>query len=198
MVFIILLFQPLLEPHYHHKASSHLIISKLMHHFFIYSIPLHIRSLICEMLNVYYPFLESLALASSCSSFKLVCKMATILALVTANTLFWLSLLCTDNQHLFYSIMLLFLFWHLMKRQIGLGYLPPQIHIKSHSNVNLCPIFYLKTYLCHIEPFWKKSDRSHAYSLSGDNSRQHMPVSAKMISSQVRKVSGVAKAHVSQ
>ena len=35
-----------------------------------------------------------------------------------------------------------------------------QIHIESHSNVNLCPVFYLKAYLRHTESFRKKPDGS--------------------------------------
>ena len=46
-----------------------------------------------------------------------------------------------------------------------LGHLPPQIHIESHSNVNLCPVFYLKAYLRCTEPFRKKPDGSHVTSL---------------------------------
>ena len=32
-----------------------------------------------------------------------------------------------------------------------LGHLLPDIWIKSHSNVNLCPVFYLKAYLCYTK-----------------------------------------------
>ena len=31
--------------------------------------------------------------------------------------------------------------------------LAPKIHIESHSNLNLCPVFYLKAYLFCTEPF---------------------------------------------
>ena len=41
------------------------------------------------------------------------------------------------------------------------GHLRPQIHIESHLNVNLCPVFYLKAYLKHTEPFRKKLDGLH-------------------------------------
>ena len=33
------------------------------------------------------------------------------------------------------------------------GHLMPQIPIECHSNVNLCPVFYLKAYLCHQSLF---------------------------------------------
>ena len=37
-----------------------------------------------------------------------------------------------------------------------LGHLPPQIHIDSQSNVNICPVFYLKASLHFTEPVRKK------------------------------------------
>ena len=77
------------------------------------------------------------------------------------------------------------------------GHLPPQICIEPHSNVNLCPVFYLKAYLRHTKSFWKKPDGSRVTSLFLGNNRQHQPVCAKTISSWVRKVLGVAKAHMS-
>ena len=77
------------------------------------------------------------------------------------------------------------------------GHLPPQIRIESHSNVNLCPVFYLKAYLRRTESFRKKPDGSRVTSVILGNNRQHRPVCAKTISSWVRKVLGVAKAHMS-
>ena len=79
----------------------------------------------------------------------------------------------------------------------GNCHLPPQIHIESHSNVNLWPVFYLKAYLRHTESFRKKPHGSRVTSLFLGNNRQHRPVCAKTISSWVRKVLGVAKAHMS-
>ena len=78
-----------------------------------------------------------------------------------------------------------------------LGHLPPQICTESHSNVNLCPVFYLKVYLRHMEPFRKKPDGSHVTPLFLGNNRQHRPICAKTISSQIRRVICVAKAHLS-
>ena len=78
-----------------------------------------------------------------------------------------------------------------------LGHLPPQVHIESHSNVDLSPVFYLKAYLRHTESFRMKPDGSHATFLFLGNNRQHQPVCAKTISSWVRKVLCVAKAHMS-
>ena len=69
------------------------------------------------------------------------------------------------------------------------GNLPPQIH--------LCPIFYSKAYLQCTEPFRNNPDGSHVKSLFMGNNRQHRPVCAKTISSWVRKVLCVAKAHMS-
>ena len=57
--------------------------------------------------------------------------------------------------------------------------------------------FYLKAYLSHTESFRTKPDGSHVTSLFLDNKRQHQPDCAKTISSWVRKVLCVAKAHMS-
>ena len=76
------------------------------------------------------------------------------------------------------------------------GNLPPQIHIESHSNVNLCPVFYLKAYLRCTESLKMKPDGSRVTSLFLSNNRQHQLVCAKTISSWVRKVLCVAKAHM--
>ena len=78
-----------------------------------------------------------------------------------------------------------------------LGHLHPQICIESYSNVNLCPVFYLKAYLRHTESFRTKPDGSHVTSMFLGNYRQYWPVCAKTISSWVRKVLCVAKAHMS-
>ena len=78
-----------------------------------------------------------------------------------------------------------------------LGHLLPQVHIESHSNVSLCPVFYLKAYLRHTESFRTKPDGSHVTSLFLGNNRQHHPFCAKTISSWVRKVLSIAKAHMS-
>ena len=76
------------------------------------------------------------------------------------------------------------------------GYLPPQIYNESHFNVYLCPVSYLKAYLCYTEPLWKKLDGSCVSSLFLGNNRQHTPVCAKMISTWVRKVLYIVKAHM--
>ena len=73
--------------------------------------------------------------------------------------------------------------------------LPPQIHFESHSNVNLYS--FLKAYLRCTEPFRMKPDGSYMTSFLGGNNRQYQPVCAKTISSWVRKVLCVAKAHMS-
>ena len=51
--FIVLVFL-FLEPHCLYKAPNHVIISKLMHHFYL-QCPLYVSSLIPQMLTVYYP-----------------------------------------------------------------------------------------------------------------------------------------------
>ena len=78
-----------------------------------------------------------------------------------------------------------------------LGHLLSQIHIECHSNVNICPVFYLKASLCYTKPFRKKLDGSCVYSLFLGNNRQQMPVCAKTIFSCVWKVLSIAKAHKS-
>ena len=109
--------------------------------------------------------LESWAPASSLTTFKLAWKTATLLALVTAKHCSDLTLLCVDNQHLFLQHHAA-IFVPLSGGKTDCpGHLPPQIHIESHSSVNLCPVFYLKAYLRHTESFRKKSDGSQVTSL---------------------------------
>ena len=117
-------------------------------------------------------------------------------ALVTAKCCSDLSL-CVDNQHLFlqhHAAIFIPLSGGKTDRP---GHLPPEIHIESYSNVHLCPVFYLKAYLRCTESFRKKSDGSRVTSLLLSNNRQHRPVCAKTISSWVRKVLSVVKAHMS-
>ena len=45
------------------------------------------------------------------------------------------------------------------------GHLLPQIHIESHTNVNLCPVFNLMANLRCTEPFRMKPDGLHVPSL---------------------------------
>ena len=112
------------------------------------------------MLNICYLFWKVGTPTSSLTTFKLAWKTATLLALVTAKHCPDLTLLCVDNQHLFLQ--------HYAAISIPLsggktdcpGHLPPQIRIESHSNVNLCPVFYLKAYLRCTESFRMKPDGS--------------------------------------
>ena len=185
-----------LEPHHLHKVSNHPAISKLMCHFYLQCPPSHknvdpwdVDHLLC--------LLESWVPASSLTTFKLPWKTVTLLALVTVKHCFDLTLLCIDNQHLFLQ--------HHAAIFISLsdgktdhpGNLPPQICIGSHSNVNLCPVFYLKVYLRCTEPSRTKPDGSHVTALFLGNNRQHRPVCAKTIYSLVSKVLCIAKAHMS-
>ena len=85
--------------------------------------------------------LETWAPASSLTTFKLVWKTATLLALVTSKHCSDLTLLYVDNQQLFlqhHAAIFVPLFGGKTDRP---DHLPPQIHIESHSNVNLCPVF---------------------------------------------------------
>ena len=127
--------------------------------------------------------LESWAPASSLTTFKLAWKTATLLGLVTVKHCSDLTLLCIDNQHVFLQgNAAIFIPMSGGKTDLP-GHLPPQVHIDSHCNVNLCPVYYLKAYLRHTESFRMKSDGSHVTSLFLGNSRKHWPVCAKTISS---------------
>ena len=100
LVVIILLFLLLLEAHHLHKTSNHLIISKLMCHFYLQHPP---SSKQCDSLDVQWLFclLESWSLVSSLTTFRLAWKTATLLALFTAKHCYDLTLLYIDNQHIF-------------------------------------------------------------------------------------------------
>ena len=182
-----------LEPHQSHKASNHPVILKLMHHFYLQHPPS------CKWFEPWdvehlLSLMERWAFASSLTTFMLAWKTATLFALVIAKHCSDLTLLCFDNQHLFLQ--------HNVAIFIPMsggktGHLPPQGHIESHSYVNVCPVFYLKTYLRCTESFRMKPDGSLVTSLFLGNNRQHWPVCAKTISSWVRKVLCVSKVHMS-
>ena len=148
-----------LEPHHIHKASNHPVILKLMHHFYLQHPPSHKWFDPWDVEHL-LSLLESWAPASSLTTFKLAWKTATLLALVTAKHCSDLTLLCVDNQHLFLQHHAAIFVPLSGGKTDHLGHLPPQIHIESHSNVNLCPVFYLKAYLRCTESFRKKSDGS--------------------------------------
>ena len=106
-----------LEPHCIHKAPNHPVISKVVHHFYLQHPPSRKRFDPWDV-ECLLSLLESWAPASSLTIFKLAWKTATLLALVTAKCCSDLTLLCVDNQHLFFSVMLLFSFPCLVARQI--------------------------------------------------------------------------------
>ena len=170
-----------LEPHQLHMASNHHVISKLMQHPPAHK---HFDPWDVEWL---LSFLESWALASSLTYFTLAWKTATLLALVTAKCCSDLMSLCIDNLHLFVQHNSAIFIPMSGGKPDCLGHLYPQIHIESHSNVNLCPVFYLKAYLRCTESFRMKPDGFHVTALFWSNDRQHWPVCAKTISSWVRK-----------
>ena len=89
------------------------------------------------------------------------------LSTFTANIVSHLSLLHIDNQHFSSSASCCYLFTASSGKMEKLGHLPPQIHIESYYNVNLCPVFYLKAYLCHTKPLMKKLDGSGVSPLFG-------------------------------
>ena len=134
-----------LEPHRIHKASNHPVILKLMHHFYLQHPPSH-KQFDPWDVECLLSLLESWAPAYSLITFKLAWKTATLLALVTARHCSDLTLLCVDNQHLFLQHHAAIFVPLSGGKTDHLGHLPLQIHIESHSNVNLCPVFYLKAY----------------------------------------------------
>ena len=81
-------------------ASNHPVISKLIYHFYLQHPPSHKhfdpRNVECLLF-----LLESWALASSLTTFKLAWKTATLLAIITAKHFSDLFLLCIDNQYIF-------------------------------------------------------------------------------------------------
>ena len=107
------------------------------------------------------------------SCVKLAWKTATLLALITSKYWSDLSLLHVDNQHLFHQHHAEIVVHASGGEMDQSGHLPPQIHTKSHCNVNFCAVFYLKAYSCHTEPFRKKSYGSQVSSLFQGSNRQH-------------------------
>ena len=148
-----------MEPHHIHKASNHPVVLKLICHFYLQCPPSH-KWFDPWDIEYLLSLSESLVPTSSLTTFKLAWKTATLLALVTAKHYSDLTLLCVDNQHLFLQ--------HNAAIFIPLsggktdcpGHLSPQICIESHTNVNFCPVFYLKAYLRCTESFRIKPDGS--------------------------------------
>ena len=105
--------------------------------------------------------LDSWALASSLTTFKLAWKTAALLVLVTAKHFSDLSFYVLIISTFFCSVMLLF-FLASGGMTDWLVHLLGQIHIEHYSKGNLCPV--LKAYLHHTESF-KESDGLHVYSL---------------------------------
>ena len=69
-----------------------------------------------------------------------------------------LTLLCIDKKHLLLQC-------HAAGKMDLPSQLPLQICIEYHSIVNLYPLFYLRAYLWHSEPFMKTSDACWVSSL---------------------------------
>ena len=101
----------------------------------------------------------------SLTTFKLALKTDTVLALVIAKHCSGLTLLCVDNQHLFLQHNAAIFIPMSGGKTDHLGHLSPLVHIESHFNVNLCPVFYLKAYLRQTKSFRMKPDGSRVTSL---------------------------------
>ena len=67
-----------------------------------------------------------------------------------------LTLLCIDNQHLLLQHHAAIFIPLPGGKTDHLGHIHLQIDIESHTNVNFCPVFYLKAYLRCNEPFMMK------------------------------------------
>ena len=141
--------------------------------------------------------LQSLAPSFSLTNSKPAWKTATLLAFLQENICSDLAVLCIDSLHLFLQHHAAIFIPAFNCKTDELGHLPPEICIESHLNVKHCPVFSLKVYLCCTEPFRKKSDGSCLSFLFWGNNRQHMPVSAKIVSSRARKVLSIVKTHMS-
>ena len=128
------------EPHRLHKVLIILSFQKLMHHFYLQHPPFH-KHLILVMVSICY-LCKSLAPTSSLTTLKLAWKTATLSALVTAKHCSDLTLLCIDNWHLFLQHHAAIFIPLSGGKTDCLDHLPPQIHIESHTNVNLYPVFY--------------------------------------------------------
>ena len=92
------------------------------------------------MLNIFI-FVADLGTCFFFTTFKLAWKTATLLALVSVKHCSDLPLLCIDNQHLFLHCHAAIFIPMSGGKTDCLDHLPPQIHIVSHSSVNLCPVF---------------------------------------------------------
>ena len=141
-----------------------------MHHFYLQHPPSH-KCFDPWDVEHLLSLLESWAPTSALTTFKLAWKTATLLAFVTAKHCSNLTLLCIDNQHLFLQCNAAIFIPMSGGKTDHPGHLPPQICIESHSNVILCPVFYLKAYLRHTESFRMKPDRSCVTSLFLGNNR---------------------------
>ena len=153
-----------------------------MHHFYLQHPPSH-KCFDPWDVGCLLSLLESWALASYPTTFKLAWKAATLLALVTTKNFYDVTLFCIDNQHFFLQHHAALFISVSGGKMDQLGHLPPQICTESDFNVYLCPFFYLKAYLRHTEPFRKKPDGLHVTSQFLCSNRQHSLVGAITISS---------------
>ena len=97
--------------------------------------------------------LDSWAPTSSLTTFMLVWKTATLLALVIVKHCSDLTLLCIDDQHLFLQCHAAVFIPLSSGKTDHLHHLPPQIHIECHISVNFCPVFLFECLFEITEPF---------------------------------------------
>ena len=128
------------ELHHHHKASNHPVISKLMDAVFLQH-PLSQKWFDPWDVKWLLFLLESWVPASSFTNLKLAWKTAMLLALVTAKHCSDLTLLHVDIQHLFLQQHAAIFVPASGGKMDQLCHLPHELHIGSHSSINLCPMF---------------------------------------------------------
>ena len=127
-------------------------------------------------------------------NFNLVWKTATLCALVIPKCSDWLFYALIIST-VFSSIML-FLFLHLVVRLMNWVIFHFRFILNLTATLTLAPIFDLKAYIWHTEPFRKKLDGSWVSSLfTNDNwgTCQYIPHNFFWM----RKGLGIVKAHVS-
>ena len=134
-----------LEPHCLHRASNHPVISKLMCHFYLHCPTSH-KHFDPWDVECLLSLLESWALASSLTTFKLAWKTATFLGVVTAKHFSDLTLLCIDNQHLFLQCHAAIFIPMSSGRTVWVFFLF-RFMLSLIPMLNLLPYFYLKAYL---------------------------------------------------
>ena len=100
------------------------------------------------------------------------------------------TLLHIDNWNLFLQCNAVIFIPASVGKTDQLGHLPSQIHIESNSNINLCPVLYLKLTYAVLSLLGRRQMDLGCLFLV--NNRQHMPICTKTV------LLGLGKFRVSQ